>query len=66
MDADDGGLFYFKKRPSDIKWDEKMEKNDIVGHPPYCDWFCEKHDKMAKELSGLTIDKAMKSLRSKL
>ena len=40
-----------------------MEKEGMVGHPPFADWFCEKHYKRALELKDLTIDKAMKQLK---
>ncbi len=59
---DEGGLIYFKKRPSDKKWDKVMEENGMVGHPPYAEWFCRDHYVKAKELKDLTIDRAMKLL----
>jgi len=61
----EGGLVYFKKRPSDLEWDEMMEKKGMVGHPPYTEWFCDKHYKEAEKLKHLTIDKAMKILLEK-
>jgi len=63
-DLDKGGLVYFKKRLSDIEWDKRMKKIGGVGHPPYADWFCNKHYEKANEVSHLTIDKAMESLSS--
>ncbi len=63
LDLENGGLVYFKKRPSDIEWDTKMEKKGMVGHPPYAEWFCEEHYAKAKELEDNTIDKAMKILQ---
>jgi hypothetical protein len=62
--VDDGGLIYFKKRPSDIKWEEKMEKIRGTGHPPNAEWFCEKHYDEASNLKNLPIDKALKKLIS--
>ena len=59
-DINDGGLIYFKKRPSDIKWQERMEKIGGVGHPPWAEWFCKKHYDKAKTLSHLPIDEAMR------
>ncbi len=59
----DGGLIYFKKRVSDRQWEEKIEREGMVGHPPFAEWFCEKHYKKAFELKDLTIDKAMKQLQ---
>jgi hypothetical protein len=64
VDMDDGGLIYFKKRPSDIEWEEYMEKKGYVGHPPYAEWFCKSHYNRAYELKDLTIDKAMKILKT--
>ncbi len=60
---DEGGLIYFKKRVSDREWEERMEREGMVGHPPFAEWFCGKHHKRALELKGLTIDKAMKQLQ---
>ena len=55
----DGGLIYFKKRASDIEWEERMEREGMVGHPPFAEWFCETQFKKALELKDITIDKAM-------
>ncbi|MHA1489974.1 MAG: hypothetical protein ACTSRI_09990 [Promethearchaeota archaeon] len=30
LEIDESGLIYFKKRPSDIQWDEKMNKKGMV------------------------------------
>jgi hypothetical protein len=61
---DEGDLIYFKKRPKDIEWDEMMKREPgMVGHPPYADWFCNKHFTKAKELEHLTIDKAIVILK---
>ncbi|NVM17236.1 MAG: hypothetical protein HWN80_05925 [Candidatus Lokiarchaeota archaeon] len=60
----DGGLIYFKKRPSDKKWDKLMEENGMVGHPPYAEWFCKDHFEKANELKELPIDRAMKLLET--
>ena len=56
---DEGGLIYFKKRSSDKIWDKKMEENDMVGHPPYAEWFCKDHFEKANKLKDLSIDKAL-------
>ncbi len=65
MEIDEGGLVQFKKRPSDIEWDEKRKRIEgFVGHPPYIDWFCREHYDKANELQNLTIEKAMKILKS--
>ncbi|MFX1380124.1 MAG: hypothetical protein ACFFA4_13640 [Promethearchaeota archaeon] len=57
------GLIYFKKRPSDIEWEKRMEEIGGVGHPPNAEWFCKTHYDKANELKHLTIDKALKILR---
>ena len=62
---DEGGLVYFKKRPSDIEWEERMENIGGVGHPPYAEWFCEEHFNKALQLKHLTIDEALKQLIQK-
>jgi len=64
LDDDNGGLIYFKKRRSDIKWDKKMEKIGGVGHPPYAEWFCDKHYKIASKWKHLHIDEAIKHIES--
>jgi len=56
----EGGLVYFKKRRSDIEWEEKMKKTGSVGHPPWAEWFCTKHYDRAKELNHLTKPEAMR------
>ena len=62
-DEDEGGLVYFKKRPSDEEWIKEMEEQNMVGHPPYAEWFCAKHYDSAKKLEHLTIDKALEILK---
>ena len=62
-ESDGCDLVYFKKRPSDIEWDNRMEKNNFVGHPPYVEWFCKKHYPSAAKLSNLPINEARASLR---
>ena len=64
VDPDEGGLIYFRKRPSDIKWEEKMEEIEGVGHPPNAEWFCKNHYKKASELTHLPINEVLKILRS--
>ncbi|TXT60152.1 MAG: hypothetical protein BAJALOKI2v1_130034 [Promethearchaeota archaeon] len=59
----EGGLIYFKRRESDVKWDKKAEDPGFVGHPPYAEWFCEDHYNEAYKRKHLTIDKAKKELR---
>ena len=63
FDDKEGGLVYFKKRPSDMEWDIRMQQPGMVGHPPYAEWFCGLHYEKAKDLSHLTIDKAMELLK---
>ena len=61
--SNDGGLIYFKKRASDREWEERMEREGMVGHPPFAEWFCKKHYKKAFEMKDLPIDEAMKQLQ---
>jgi hypothetical protein len=42
-----------------------MKEERMVGHPPYAEWFCEQHYKEAESLCDMTIDKAIKIMRSK-
>lgn len=63
LNSEDGGLIYFKKRPSDIEWVRRMEEKGMVGHPPYAEWFCGEHYKKAKSLEHFTIDNAMQALK---
>ncbi|MHA1199806.1 MAG: hypothetical protein ACTSQF_10805 [Candidatus Heimdallarchaeaceae archaeon] len=63
--SEKGDVIYFKKSKSDIEWVEEMERTGSVGHPPYAEWFCEKHFKGAKELEDLTCTEAMQILRKK-
>ena len=63
VDKDDGGLIYFKKRPSDIEWEKRMEEIGGVGHPLYAEWFCKKHYERANKLKHLPINEAIKILR---
>ena len=64
LDPNEGGLIYFKKRLSDQKWDKEMEKDGMVGHPPYAEWFCGDHYQKASGLKDIPIDKALKILES--
>lgn len=64
-DMNDGGLIYFKKRPSDLEWEKRMEETVGVGHPPYAEWFCKKHYEKANELKQLSIDEALRILISR-
>ncbi len=63
LEADEGGLIYFKKRPSDHEWDVRAKQPGFVGHPPYAEWFCEKHYERAKDLGDLTIDIALNKIK---
>lgn len=61
-EKDDGGLIYFKKQPSDIEWEKRMEEIGGVGHPPYAEWFCKNHYEEANKLKYLPINKALATL----
>ncbi len=62
IEDDEGDLITFAQRPSDIEWDEKMERTGMAGHPPYMRWFCPEHLPAAQALKHLTVDKAMAQL----
>ncbi|MGV9197907.1 MAG: hypothetical protein ACOC4M_03630 [Promethearchaeia archaeon] len=62
---EEGGLIYFRKRPSDIEWEKEMKKEGKVGHPPYADWFCEDHYDAAYEYKSLPIHEALQKLKEK-
>lgn len=65
VDMNDGGLIYFKKRPSDIEWEKRVEEIGGVGHPPNAEWFCKEHYDKANKLKHLIIDKVLQILTSK-
>lgn len=58
-----GGLVSFAKSENDLAWDKRAEEPGFVGHPPYLEWFCEKHYPKARSLSHLTRAEAMKEMR---
>lgn len=62
MDPDEGGLIWFAQRDSDIEWQKRMKEKGFVGHPPWAAWFCGAHYAEAKQLSNLTIDKAIQKM----
>ena len=65
FDPGDGGILVeFELRPSDREWSERMRTTGAVGHPPQAKWFCKEHGDAARELSGETVDVAMKKLRA--
>ena len=65
LDSEEGGLVYFEKKNSDLKWEKMMREEGLTGHPPYAEWFCEKHYEAAKELKKLTINEAMYILKER-
>lgn len=66
LEGDEGGLIYFVKGPSDLEWDLRAEEDDFVGHPPYAEWFCGEHYKLAQQYSDLTLGEAMKRIRREI
>lgn len=63
LEENQGGLVYFKRRPSDIEWDERVEREHLIGHPPYAAWFCGEHIEKAREFSDLAINEAMARIK---
>lgn len=50
IDPDDpGDLVDFKKTAEDLQWDDKINKGDFIGHPPYSEWFCGEHIHLARK-----------------
>lgn len=60
---EEGGLIYFKRRPSDEAWDRDMKEKGYVGHPPYAEWFCKDHYDIAHDLKHLPIDEALQLIK---
>lgn len=60
---DEGGLVYFKRRPRDEAWHQRMKEIGGVGHPPEAEWYCGKHYPRARELAHLTRDAAYAILK---
>ena len=65
LDENEGGVVYFKKRFSDKVWDRKMKRIHGVGHPPYAEWFCEKHIALAREVEDQIINVAISIIRER-
>jgi len=65
IDSDEAELVYFEKRRGDKKWLQIMREESMTGHPPFADWFCDKHYEAAKELKKMTITEAMEILNEK-
>jgi len=63
LEGNAGGLIYFSKGEDDLNWDKKMREEFMVGHPPYAEWFCEKHVKIAKEFQNLQRNEAIRKIK---
>ncbi len=59
------GLLTFKKIESDYEFDRRVREENIIGHPPYVEWFCEDHYIEAKKLIHLPRKEAIKILSEK-
>ena len=64
--SDCRGPAYFQKTASDKEWDKRCEDEGFVGHPPYAEWFCEKHFLIAKKYSALPKRVALVSIKREL
>jgi hypothetical protein len=62
MESDEVGLVSFAKTKSDKKWEKKSKQKGFVGHPPWREWFCEKHIEAAQKLSHLPLGEALEKL----
>ncbi len=65
-DSESGGLVHFARTEEDIEWAKRMKKENKVGHPPYMEWFCEKHYYIAKEYSHLPFIEAIKAIKNEI
>lgn len=63
---DQGGLVSFALRPEDEAWKARAEAEQLVGHPPWMEWFCGEHLAAARALAHLTRPQAMARLREGL
>jgi len=59
---DKGDLIQFKLTKDDKQWVEYSEKNDIIGHPPYLEWFCGEHMIVAQKYVHLNRQEAMQMI----
>lgn len=59
----EGGLVRFAARPSDTQWRERVQRENLVGHPPDTDWFCGEHVAAARASAHLAIDAALAQMR---
>ena len=64
-DMKKGGLIYFKETIADKEWKKRVEKEGLIGHPPYAEWFCEDHYQEALKLKEKTKTEALRILRYK-
>ena len=60
-DAD--GLLSFRKTPSDVEWERRMQEGGGVGHPPWQGWFCPRHREGALRLTQGTLPEARSRMR---
>jgi len=58
-----GDLVRFARTEADKQWDEDAKSKGFTGHPPYAEWFCDRHLAAARNLQYLTLEKALPALR---
>ena len=63
---EEGGLIRFAKTDKDRAWDKRVQKEKIIGHPPYAEWFCEDHYPIARKYRDEPKSVALPKIRNKL
>ncbi|MEM7181664.1 MAG: hypothetical protein AAF518_12170 [Spirochaetota bacterium] len=62
-----GQLLEFAKTEKGLQWDKRRDQEiGFVGHPPYADYFCEKHLTLALRYVGLPLGKAIEKIHNDL
>jgi len=59
----EGALVAFKLNAEEIVKKEEMEKKGYLGHPVGEVWFCNKHLKLARTYTHLSVIEAFKEIR---
>ena len=61
-----GGGVSFKLSESDKAYNQKFDKQGMVGHPRGFEWFCSRHIGLAEKYKHLTFAGAMNKMKSEL
>lgn len=63
LENGEGSLVSFTLTESDRVWKAHMAKIGGIGHPPWMDWFCEKHIAKAQSLANYDIGTAITMMK---